>query len=285
MNELLVSIIMPVYNGANYVNRAINSVLSQTYSNYELIIVDDGSTDESQKVISPFLKSKKIKYIYQANAGVATARNTGIAASEGKFFALLDQDDIWLPHKLLLQVQFMANNPDVGLLHTAIQCINDNDELMSCENMISVGKYDGWCTAKLPVGNGIAPLTVLARINLLKQCGGFVQKRAPADDWDLWLRMSGLAKLGFLSDICAQYRIHNCNESRNLLKMKRAEIAVLDDYLADFQQSMSSWEKYVAELKLAEFCTRAALIAKGQGCMEEATEYTVKAHKITHSYS
>jgi glycosyltransferase involved in cell wall biosynthesis len=285
MNESLVSIIMPVYNGADYVSRAINSVLSQTYSSYELIIVDDGSTDNSQDIIAPFLSNPKIKYISQANAGVAATRNNGIAIAQGEFVALLDQDDIWLPDKLALQIQFMANHPDIGLLHTAIQCINNNDELISCKNMIWVGKYEGWCTAKLIAGNGIAPLTILARIDLLKRCGGFAQTRAPADDWDLWLRMSRLAPLGFLPDICAHYRIHDCNESRNLLKMKRAEITVLNDYLADFKTGMSSWEKYLAERKLAEFCTRAAVIAEEQGLLEEASGYTLRAHELTQGYS
>lgn len=283
MSDPLVSIIMPVYNGEQYLSKAIESVLSQTYQNFELIIVNDGSTDISKAVIHSYLKDSRIRYLEQLNAGVATARNTGLAISQGEFIALLDQDDIWLPHKLLLQVQFMTNNPEVGLVHTAIQCINGSGGLMSCENMIWVGEYDGWCTTKLLIGNGIAPLTVLARFILLKQCGGFVQKRAPADDWDLWLRISRLAPLGFLSVVCAQYRIHDCNESRNLLKMKRAEIAVLEDYLIDFKHSMTALEKYVVERKLVDFCTRAAFIAKEQDHLDKATDYTAKANKITHN--
>jgi glycosyltransferase involved in cell wall biosynthesis len=286
MSDPLVSIIMPVYNGEQYLSKAIESVLLQTYQNFELIIVNDGSTDNSKAVIESYLKDLRIRYFEQCNAGVAAARNAGIAISQGELIALLDQDDIWLPHKLLLQIQFMTNNPEIGLVHTAIQCINGSGELMSCKNMIWVGEYEGICTTKLLSGNGIAPLTVLARFNLLKQCGGFIQKRAPADDWDLWLRMSRLAPLGFLSDVCAQYRIHDCNESRNLLKMKRAEIAVLEDYLVDFKHSMTALEMYIVELKIVEFCRRAAFIAKDQDYLEEATEYTAKAHKITHnSYS
>lgn len=279
MKQPLVSIIMPVFNGENFVKKAIQSVLAQTYTNYELIIIDDGSTDGSYPVIKPFL-NKKIQYIYQENIGVAAARNTGISVSAGELIALLDQDDVWLPHKLLLQIEFLNNNPQIGLVHTTIQCINDKDEFVSCKGMIWVGSYSGNCGSQLLAGNGIAPLTILAKANLIKQCGNFNQNRAPADDWDLWLRMSRITSFGFIPEICAYYRIHNANESKNLLKMKRAEIAVLKDYLADFRSSMTTKEKYITERKLMAFYNRAADLAKIQGLYKEANSYLSQSHYI-----
>ena len=107
-----------------------------------------------------------------------------------------------------------------------------------------------------------------------------IQSRAPADDWDLWLRLSRLAPVGFLHDICARYRIHDYNESRNLLKMKRAEIIVLEDYLSDFKALMPWRVRYIAERKLGQFYRKAAEICSEQGFYDEARSYSIKAKKI-----
>ena len=97
----LVSVIIPVYNGENYLSQAIDSVIDQTYSPIELIIVDDGSTDKSKEIASSY---SQVNYVYQENQGVAIARNTGIFKSQGEYIAFLDQDDIWTANKLKLQV-------------------------------------------------------------------------------------------------------------------------------------------------------------------------------------
>lgn len=275
----LVSVLMPVYNGSEYLSKAIESVLAQSYRNFELIIVNDGSTDNSSAIIKDYLIDPRIRYIDQQNTGVAAARNAGISIASGELIALLDQDDIWLPDKLILQVMFMKENPDVGLVHTYARYINESSEFMDCRE-IGGDCYVGWCTDKLLMGNGLLALTVLMKSSLLKQCGGFTQSRAPADDWDLWLRISRLASFGFIADVCAHYRLHGRNESRHLLKMKRAEISVLIDYLFEFKKYLTSWEKYVAERKLVDCYTDAAIIAKTNGKTDDAHRYTINAIKI-----
>src|ERR1044072_7097933 len=107
----LVSVIIPVYNGARFLLAALESVFAQTYRPFEVIVVDDGSADDSGRIAQSF---SGVHYIRQANQGVAAARNTGIEAARGEFYAFLDQDDLWTPEKLRLQIQHMLNHPDLG---------------------------------------------------------------------------------------------------------------------------------------------------------------------------
>src|SRR5437867_2556724 len=110
-----VSVVIPVYNGERYLADAIQSVLDQTYENFEVIVVDDGSTDESAAVAKRF--GEAIRYVHQANGGVSKARNTGIAEARGVYLAFLDQDDLWLPDKLSVQVAYLDSHPEVGAVY------------------------------------------------------------------------------------------------------------------------------------------------------------------------
>jgi glycosyltransferase involved in cell wall biosynthesis len=121
-NNPLVSVIIPTYNRASYVTEAIDSVLVQTYADYEIIVVDDGSTDNTQDVLRPYLD--RIVYIYQPNAGVSAARNTGILAAKGEWIAFLDSDDIWLPQKLETHVSAVHDHPDI-VAHTVNALLED----------------------------------------------------------------------------------------------------------------------------------------------------------------
>jgi len=113
-----VSVIIPTYNRANLITDTINSVLSQTYKNYEIIIIDDGSTDNTKEVLSPYMN--KIAYIYQDNQGASAARNTGIRYAKGEYIAFLDSDDLWLPFKLEKQVKILKKHKDVYLVYSNI---------------------------------------------------------------------------------------------------------------------------------------------------------------------
>ena len=114
-----VSVVIPVYNGEQYLADAIQSVRDQTYQNVEVIVVDDGSTDESADVAKKF--GEAIRYVHQSNGGVGKARNTGIAAARGAYLAFLDQDDLWLPDKLAVQVAYLDSHPEVGAVYCQCQ--------------------------------------------------------------------------------------------------------------------------------------------------------------------
>jgi glycosyltransferase involved in cell wall biosynthesis len=124
----LVSVIIPTYNRGYIIGKTIESVLNQSYSHLELIIVDDGSTDDTRAIIERY--GTKIRYIYQENAGLATARNTGLLTAEGEFIAFQDSDDVWLPWKLHAQVAIMRKFPELALVWTDMTAVNDNSEVI-----------------------------------------------------------------------------------------------------------------------------------------------------------
>ena len=111
MDFPLVSIVIPVYNGALYIRDAIESALGQTYKNIEIIVVDDGSTDNLEETLAPYVKQKKVRYFHRENKGLSAARNTGIKESRGEYVALLDADDIFLPQKIGTQIECLKKHP------------------------------------------------------------------------------------------------------------------------------------------------------------------------------
>ena len=121
-----VSVIIPAYNSSGFIEDALESVFKQTYRNYEVIVVDDGSTDKSAEIIGSF-SDKRIIYIYQENHGVSVARNKGILESKGEYIAFLDSDDLWLPEKLEKQVAILNNNKNTGLVYTDFDVIHEGE--------------------------------------------------------------------------------------------------------------------------------------------------------------
>jgi glycosyltransferase involved in cell wall biosynthesis/2-polyprenyl-3-methyl-5-hydroxy-6-metoxy-1,4-benzoquinol methylase len=219
---------MPVYKGERFVAAAIESVLAQTYQAFELVIVNDGSPDGSAKEINYFLPHPKIRYVEQDNHGVAGARNVGIAKGTGDLIALLDQDDVWLPEKLKRQTDYLAVHPNVGLLHSRAECIDARGKPRPCTDALWVHPFEGMCASQLLLGNGIAPLTVVLRRSCVDDVGAFDPSFAPADDWELWIRIARRHPVGFLDEVTARYRVHDQNISHDQLKMQRAVLKIID---------------------------------------------------------
>ena len=205
MNNLfpLVSIILPTYNRANLLPRAINSVLSQDYSNWELIVWDDGSTDNSEDVIRAFLDSR-LKYFYAENHGAAYARNRCIEVAQGEYLAFLDSDDEWCSGKLELQIKTMLSFPEIDILFGDFI----NIDVISGEKHRTFDKYTGAMDALgkiqlqddlylirtnmpeiLTLGNFIAMDTVMMRKEVIKRTGYFAENLRRSEDFELWWRM------------------------------------------------------------------------------------------------
>lgn len=189
-----VSVIIPTYNRAIYVTKAIDSVLAQSYRDYEIIVVDDGSTDNTKDALEPYMN--RIKYIYQQNTGVSAARNTGIEASQGKWIAFLDSDDEWLPEKLSIQMKDISENPELCAHITNI--IFNSDEMDSV-TLFEVRKFktpdaSSFVIEKpfpLILKSGIAVTSsfVVERETLFK-AGLFDTRLSIGEDKDLFLRVS-----------------------------------------------------------------------------------------------
>ena len=127
MISQLISVIIPAYNHAKYLSEAIQSVLNQTYQNFEILIVDDGSTDNTRQVVQNYT-DQRIKYIYQENRGLAASRNAGLRVTQGEYVAFLDADDIFLPHKLEVQLDWFEAHPSCGMVFSGFYFMNDRGE-------------------------------------------------------------------------------------------------------------------------------------------------------------
>lgn len=203
-----VSVIIPTYNRKTYVQETIDSVLAQIFTDYEVIVIDDGSTDGTGEALQARY-GDRITYIWQENQGESAARNLGIEKAKGEFIAFLDSDDIWLPHKLKKQVAYMENHPLVDLLFGCNRLIDQDGrpiESSAPSNYQAMVPFDKtilyfWN----PIGG---PSTTLIRKSRLDWVGGFDPTIKFGEDWDLWFRIAEADNVVMLEDVVAYIRRH-----------------------------------------------------------------------------
>lgn len=208
----LVSVVVPVYNAGQYLGDTINSVLNQTYRNFEIIIVDDGSSDNSVGVIKAFEeKYSNIKLFYAPSAGrPAVPRNIGINNAAGEFIAFLDADDLWTKNKLAAQVDYLLKYSDCPLVYTASKTFGAVNIFSPFYEVLPLpGKGITTRDKLITLGNTITCSSVLARKELLINAGGFDEDPLMrVEDYDLWIRLAEYGDFGFLPCITVHYRVH-----------------------------------------------------------------------------
>ena len=209
----LVSVVIPVYNGERYLVDAIQSVLDQTYRNFEVIVVDDGSTDGSAAAAKRF--GEAIRYVHQANGGVCKARNAGLAAAQGVYLAFLDQDDLWLPDKLAIQVAYLNDHADIGAVYC--QCRVSEDGVQDAGLYYSRLVGDDLIGIIRGPGPTLLMSTTMFRTDVIRKIGGFDEGiiGAGGEDIDLTVRLIEVTRVAFIPEILATYRIHSMNSSKN----------------------------------------------------------------------
>ncbi len=231
MSNSLVSVIIPAYNAQNFIKATIQSVINQTYPNWEMLIVDDGSTDETRQVVQKYLADHRIQYLYQKNQERAAARNRGIRHASGKYIAFLDADDLWLPDKLKVQVEYLHNHPKTGLCFTHYMLINSQGESLGQQAVnFATGSNQFYSLLK---GNFIANSTVMTPRTILDKVGLF-DESLPAfgsEDWDMWLRIARLYPIHLIDHPLTLYRLHESNTS--LERMRLSAEAVLQKIFTD----------------------------------------------------
>jgi glycosyltransferase involved in cell wall biosynthesis len=187
-----ISVIIPTYNHGRYVGKAINSVLNQTYKDFEIIVVDDGSTDNTRHLIDTY--ENQIEYIYQENQGLASARNTGIQASQAKYVAFLDADDWFAKENLEIKVAYMEDHPDAAWVYSDWQYLDDKGNYLEKGSTIfkyAHKKLTGHLFEELVYNrNFISPCTVALKKKILEEVGYFDPSVICQEDLDLWLRIS-----------------------------------------------------------------------------------------------
>lgn len=220
-----ISIVIPCYNGEDYIGSAIESCLALDYPNTEIIVVDDGSTDGSAVLVQ---RHEGIRYIAQANQGQAAARNTGIMAATGDFFVFLDHDDELLPDALRIGLAFLHDRPEVSFAYGISQSIGAEGEVLSEAQPHGRSKelltYADAFHVRLP----IPPSLALFRGEIVRRVGGFDSSRRYAEDLDFFLRVLREAPGLQHNTLIARYRRHGANMSRHKASSLKAVLSVLD---------------------------------------------------------
>lgn len=221
-----ISVVIPTYNRANLICNAIDSALKQTCPPTEIIVVDDGSTDETEEILSQY--AEKIRYFRQKNMGISNARNRGIRECRGDLVAFLDSDDIWLPEKLSKQIEFLKMHPSVGLVHTdAFYQTGATGERKTLSHPRF--RYIGNCDNELFIANAIATPSVLVRRNCFELTGVFDETiiGGRVEDRDMWLRIAKEFEFGYLPEPLVVVRVHDTNVSNDGGLMAESLVHVL----------------------------------------------------------
>jgi len=236
--QSLVSVIIPTYNREKCIRRAIESVLDQTYQNVELIVVDDGSTDNTKEILEPFIKSGKIKYFYQPNRGPATARNLGIKNSKGEFIALLDSDDEWLPEKLEKQIGLFQNSKDEKLGFVGCNIIFIN-EITNKTIEYKIPRYKNFFRFLLSEFMWPPQLsTIITKKQIIEEVGLFDEKVWFGEDLDMWIRIAKKYNFDFVLDCLTKIHLHPTSLSFTTkpYKITKSYDYITQKYKQDYQR-------------------------------------------------
>jgi glycosyltransferase involved in cell wall biosynthesis len=249
----LISVIIPAYNQAAFLPQAIESVLGQTYPHLEVIVVDDGSTDDTSVAARSFT-DPRIRVLHQANRGLSAARNTGLSASHGAYLTFLDSDDVFLPEKLEILARELEQHPEAGL--AAGQAIPVDENGRRVGRIFDRGLPEE--AGRLLLGNPLHVGSVLLRRGWQEKAGLFDETLRSYEDWDLWLRLARAGcPMRWVSLPVALYRFHPSQMTREGSQMTAANFAVLDKVFRD-PELPDSWRRLRDEAYSNAFLRAAA---------------------------
>jgi glycosyltransferase involved in cell wall biosynthesis len=224
-----VSIIIRTYNRAHLIPETILSVLVQTFQDFEIIAIDDGSTDDTRAVLKRF-KDKRIRYVYQTNRGQSAALNTGLRLCDTDYVAILDSDDLWLPEMLETAVNMLDSKPNAALFYAKASSI-DADGKPLTQILGAPEKFPGHTFKSLLYGDCVAPGTVVLRRKFVETIGLFDEALNGTEDWDMWVRIARYYPFAYADRTLARYRCHEANYTSiasNFRHLVQARTQVLD---------------------------------------------------------
>jgi len=233
----LVSVVVATYNMGAYLPETLDSILAQDYPDLEIIVVDDGSTDETDAALAPYGDSPRVRVVKQVNQGQATAKNRGIAESRGRYVAFCDADDTWRADKLSLQVPCFAVDERTGVVFSDITHVDSEGNTLPRPEVRRVG---GRITADLLVDNFIPFSSAIVERDILIKMGGFDERLAMSIDYELWLRISVDHLFHYVPEPLMNYRIWEGQMSHR--KGKR-----LDNFFEMFERFLEKWPDAVTE--------------------------------------
>jgi glycosyltransferase involved in cell wall biosynthesis len=221
----LVSVVIPSYNRGDYIVETIESVLQQSYDPIEIIVIDDGSKDNTREVVDRFLP--RVRYVWQENAERGAARNHGLRLAKGEFIAFLDSDDLWLPEMVERCVAFLRANPGTDLVYTDAMQI---DALARELRVLRAGPPSSNPTDRLLKSSFLSIGRHLVRTEAVRKIGGFREERelSGSEDWEMWVRLSLEARIGYLPVVTTKIRTHPGNTMTNAAGMERSMARAAD---------------------------------------------------------
>lgn len=268
-----VSVITPTYNRENYIAEAISSVLSQKFSQFELIVVNDGSTDHTKLEVEPFLTDERVRYFYQNNQGQSGARNFALGQAAGDYIAFLDSDDLWCPDKLEKQLAVFEAYPDIDIVHGDEALIDESGAIISLKNM---KRYSGHITRQLLADNSVSITTALVKRHCFDEMGGFDTSIGVADDYELWLRFSARYRFHYEPGIVASYRVMADQISSDKHRRFAANELIIKRFLEQYGDVLAPAER---RWGLARFYCRKARYFASVGERSNAVGSILKAYR------
>ena len=271
-----ISVIIPTYNRVDVLQRALQSVVEQTYPATEIIVVDDGSTDNSAEMVNDLFP--QVRYFKQDNHGVSHARNQGIKKAKGDWLAFLDSDDTWLPNKLASQVGALNDQPDFKICHTEEIWIRNGVRVNAMNKHKKIG---GWIFQHCLPLCAMSPSSIMMHHSVLDNVGDFDESLPACEDYDLWLRLTANYPVLFLEEpLINKYGGHEDQLSHQYWGMDRFRIQALDNILKS--ANLGDENKQAATLMLLK---KATLFMKGaakRNKLESVQFYSDLIARITH---
>jgi glycosyltransferase involved in cell wall biosynthesis len=227
-----ISVVIPTRNRAPYLVEALGSVFSQTFTDYEVILVDDGSTDDTLSVLTPYIKRQKVQYVFQEPAGVSAARNRGINLAQAPYIAFLDSDDLFLPSKLAKQMKLFEHEPQLGYVHCSFSKFDDQGRDLGVRD---TSRFSGWIYPGILQEWSVlmAMPCMLMRTEVIKEVGGFDESMAWAEDLDLWRRIARRYAVGAVPEPLVRVRVHSSSTSFDRAKGSQGFERYLDKAFVD----------------------------------------------------
>lgn len=268
-----ISVIIPTHNREKFIGAAIQSVFNQTWQDLEIIVVDDGSVDNTKDLIQAY-HSEKITYVHLKQGGPGWARNNGISRAKGDMVAFLDSDDIWEPNKLELQMEVMAGDPQVKMALANFKFIDPVDNILNESGVDPDYSYDGqflrdYLDGRLPVYTS----TVMVKRDVFDKVGSFDEQHMIAEDLDLWIKIAAHFKVGYVHKPLTHIRKHSGNISgASRKKTYFAATVMIERNRENIRTAGLSPEKY-----LARFYNLAGNEARKEKDRKDAISYFKKA--------
>lgn len=206
MTPPTVSVLIPAYNRATYVGEAIQSILDQSFCDLEVVVVDDGSTDNTAEVVASFT-DPRVRLIRQENRGISGAFNTAYRGSRGRYIAMLGSDDRWLPGLLAEEIPILETNPDMGLVYARARAMDAAGRPLAAISG-APERFPGQTFKSLLYGDFVSGITAIFRREHVETVGPWDESLVGNEDWDMWLRLSLVCRFHFIDKVLAEFRVH-----------------------------------------------------------------------------